>query len=61
MNITEAVNNACEKETLADALTYICIWESERLVKYVRNNTGSWETCFGICIKSVMEKYNGNK
>jgi len=56
MNITEATHRACEEPTLADALTWICIWESERVVKQARANT-QWETCFGICIRHVMEEY----
>ena len=57
MNIKEAVDRACEEATLLDALTFICIWESERIVKQARNNK-QWETCFKVCLKKVMEKYN---
>lgn len=57
MNITEATKRACEESTLLDALTWICIWESERVVKQARANP-QWETCFGICLKLVTEEYN---
>lgn len=57
MNITEATNKACRKSTLEDALTFICIWETERIVKQTRANC-QWETCFKVCIKSVLAKYN---
>ena len=63
MNISEAVNRAIKEPTLVDALSWICVWESERIVRQVQNNYGSgtngagWDTCFRICIKSVMESY----
>ncbi len=56
MNIIEATNRACEEPTLTEALTWICIWESERVVKQARANP-QWETCFGICIRYVMDAY----
>jgi len=56
MNIAEAVNRACEEPTLLDALTWICIWESERVVKQARVNP-QWETCFHICLRLVTEEY----
>jgi len=56
MNFVEATNRACEENTLLKALTHICIWESERVVKQARTNE-QWETCFGICLKGVMEEY----
>jgi len=61
MQITEAVDRACEEPTLEDALAFICIWEMERIVKRVREHPGSWESCFKICISTVMEKYNASK
>lgn len=63
MNIIEAVKRACEEPTLLKALSWIAIWESERLVRYVRthhdsiNEGGHWETCFYICFKLVTEEY----
>jgi len=56
MNITEATKRASEESTLLDALTWICVWESERVVKQARANP-QWETCFGICLKLVTEEY----
>jgi len=59
MNLVEATKRACEEDTLLDALTFICVWESERLVKQVKSIEphDSWDTCFGISLKSVMEAY----
>jgi hypothetical protein len=57
MNITEATERACKESTLLDALTYICIWESERVVKQARENK-TWETCFRISLKSVLKSYS---
>ncbi len=57
MNLVEATTRACEEDTLLDALTFICIWESERVVKQARANE-QWETCFKHSLRSVMGKYN---
>lgn len=63
LNIDEAVKEACKQATLLDALTWICIWESERAIAQARFNLGSgsngagWDTCFRFCLKRVMEEY----
>lgn len=56
LNIDEAVARACEQPTLVDALTWICVWESERVVQQARREV-EWETCFRICIQRVMDNY----
>ena len=66
MDLPEAVDRACQEPSLIDALTYICIWESERIVKQVRENYGSgsygaWDTCFRHCISHVMKEYKIEK
>jgi hypothetical protein len=60
MNIKEATEQACKEPTLLKALTSICVWESERVVEHaIRAKAAGepWETCFGFCISSVMDKY----
>lgn len=63
LNITQAVERACEEPTLLDALSWICVWESERAIHQARFNFGSgtngagWDTCFKYCLKCVMEEY----
>lgn len=68
MRIAEAVEKACQEPSLVAALSFICLWESERIVKQAHKNltnntpanpdTGQmWETCFEICIKSVLDRY----
>lgn len=66
MNITEATAKACEKPTLVDALSWICVWETDRVVKQYKKNLdegtvehcgGTYETCFRYCIQSVMDRY----
>lgn len=66
MNIIKAVKRACEEPTLLDALSWICVWESERAIKQAyeyaisnkRTHDGAgWEICFKHCIKLVMESY----
>jgi len=63
MTIDQAVARACEEPSLLDALSWICIWESERAIKQARERYGSgtdgagWDTCFRVCLKRVMESY----
>ena len=63
MDIDEAVDRACKEPTIVDALSWICVWESERVVKQVRENFGSgangadWDTCFRVCLQKVIKKY----
>lgn len=59
MTINEAVKRACQEPTLLDALSWICIWESERIVKQAKKNLRDvdgkgWDTCFKICLGRVM-------
>ena len=66
MNIDEALEKAKKEPTLVDALSWICVWESERAIKQaIRNNKvgyvdadgKGWDTCFKHCIERVMEVY----
>lgn len=58
MNFEEAVARACKETTIDDALTFICIWESERIVKFVKEHPNTpWETMFKHCIVSVRAEY----
>jgi len=60
----EIINKACQEPTFLDALTYVCICESERIVKQVTTNYGSgrdgagWDTCFKIYLKEILIRYN---
>lgn len=63
LDIVEAVEKACQEPTLLDALSWICVWESERVVrqakKELRDADGKgWDTCFKFCLGRVIEKYN---
>lgn len=62
----EAIARACQEPTMVDALSWICVWESERVVRQAHQffNTGirqpdgkGWDTCFRVCIKAVMDAY----
>lgn len=63
MNITEAVKRACEEPTLVEALAWICIWESERVIAQVLINYEAgteedvYDTCFKYCLQQVMKEY----
>ena len=67
LTIDDAVRRACEEPTLADALTWIAVWETERVVKQAKNffetgvstasHGGGWDTCFKYYFKAVLEKY----
>lgn len=56
MNFTEALARALEEPTLAKALSWIAVWETERVVVQARNNP-QWETCFEYSFKQVIERY----
>ena len=59
-NLEEAVKEACKEDTLAEALTHICVWENERAVSIARVQP-QFDTFFGICIQRVLEKYEQKK
>jgi hypothetical protein len=71
MNFQEAVDRACEEPTLLDALSWIAVWESERVIPIAhrflngeipRNDNGTgWTTCFKFLIKEVLEQYGQQK
>ncbi len=56
MRLPEAVDRACQEPTLLDALTFICIWETERIVRQARGNE-QWDTCFRVCLQAVKAQY----
>ena len=67
MNLVEETERACKEHTLLGALSWICVWESERAIKQAHKNLtdntpanesgAMWETCFEVCLKSVMDNY----
>ena len=71
LTFDEAVNRACGEPTLADALTWIAVWETERVVKQAKrffetgistaSHGGGWDTCFGPFFKAVLGKYPKDK
>lgn len=70
MDLNEAATTACKEKTLTDALTYIAIWESERVLKQALESHKTkvtlssdgtrgviWDTCFKVCFESVAKKW----
>ncbi len=62
LNAYEAVERACQEPTLLDALAWIAVWDTERVVVQARSDYRSpegqqWETCFKILFQDVLEKY----
>ena len=55
MTLNEAVKRACKEPTLLEALTFICVWECARAVNQA--NIGSYDTCFKVSLKAVMDAY----
>jgi hypothetical protein len=55
-HVSKLVERATLEPTLAKALSWIAIWESERAIKQARNNP-TWETCFEILFQQVLENY----
>lgn len=68
MNIDDAVAKACEEPTLVKALSWIAVWETERVVKQAiqwketgvstASHGGGWDTCFETCFDRVVEVWN---
>jgi hypothetical protein len=71
MSFQEAVDRACEEPTLADALSWIALWECERVIPIAHNSLNGmgkkgpdgqgWDTCFAYLIREVMEQYPQKK
>lgn len=74
MKAHEAVERACQEPTLAEALSWIAVWETERVVRQVRefDRTGvstasraadgaQWDTCFLVLFKDVLARYGAPK
>lgn len=67
MNFQEAIDRACQEPTLPEALAWVAVWETERVVKQAiecertgvstAGNGGKWDTCFTILFKRVLQKY----
>lgn len=67
MNIYEAVTRACQEPTLVDALTWIAIWETGRIVLQAQEfertgvstagHGGAYDTCFRLCFDRVLERF----
>jgi len=65
--LEEAIATALAEPTLEDALSWICLWESERVVLQahaflsgksdVQADGTGWSTCFKFLIKRVMAEY----
>lgn len=64
MNLTQAVARACQEPTFVEGLTFLAVWETERVVaqakRDVANPDGSkWETCFGHIFKEFVSEWKG--
>lgn len=67
MKVQEAVARAILEPTLAKALAWIAVWESERAIKQALEwkrtgfstvgHGGGWDTCFETCFSRVLEQY----
>ena len=56
LTLTEATNRACEEPTMLEALAWICVWESERIVAQAKRMS-PWDTCFKISLRSVINEW----
>ena len=64
MNLEEACQRACQEPTLEEALTWMAVWETERVVaqalEYKRTGVstaahgGGWDTCFKVLFERVL-------
>jgi hypothetical protein len=64
MNLEEAVITACQESTLVKALSWIAVWESERVIaqaikaKKSLSMAAQWDTCFEVCFKAVIYRWD---
>lgn len=56
MTLDEMLKKAVEMPLLLDALTFACVWESERIVKQARAHE-QWETCFRVTLEATMKAW----
>jgi hypothetical protein len=67
MNLEEAIKKACQEATLKKALSWIAIWETERVVRQAKkyfetgvstaSHGGGWDTCFEVLFGMVLDRY----
>jgi hypothetical protein len=67
VNIEEALTRACAEPTLVKALSWIAIWETERVVQQAAQYEktggstaacgGKWDTCFDLCFTNVIARW----
>lgn len=67
MNIEEALTRACAEPTLVKALSWIAIWETERVAQQAVQHEktgvsaaacgGKWDTCFDLCFTNVIARW----
>jgi hypothetical protein len=71
MNFTEAIDRACQEPTLVDALSWIAVWECERVIPNAHSflsgerpalaNGQGWDSCFKYLIDETMKAYTVKK
>lgn len=58
IKVTKAIETACKEPTLLDALSWICLWENDRIVQVIKKNPDKiFDTCFKHCLKLVMTEW----
>ncbi len=67
MNAEQAIERALQEPTLAKALVWIAVWETERVVAQAlewqrtgvrtASHGGAWETCFDHLFALVIERH----
>ena len=55
-DVRKAIETACEEKSLKDALSWIAIWEVDRVVRSLEAR-GKYETTFGFLFSRVIAKY----
>lgn len=64
MNFEDALKEACKQPTLNKALSFIIVWDIERMMRYVKTQVGGkefiYESCSDFCIKQILENYKGD-
>jgi hypothetical protein len=69
MNSTEAVERACQESSLVEALAWLAVWETDRVVQQAVEchltgistaTYGAYDTCFQTLFRALITKWNSD-
>jgi len=65
IQFNDALEEACKQPNLELALSWIMVWDLERMMRYVKKQVEPkdfvYESCSQFCIKQVLDHYKGEQ